>query len=359
MGERWNCDYLIRNDILDPWSTTSFVVRKARNSKLCCENMDEVVSKFVNEVNRGWLEEDFGIPTALPLHPYNEVKLSLEGSLDRWCFVCSMSFSFWTDYVPGNVPYRVKDPFGRFWVAGSALMVRFNDLIRCGIALSAQSLKEMPFSVFAFLFADLRMATPPMMEERWECIKEVASILDKKFDGKFYNCVLKANGDPMVLLSLVLENFPCYRDVAEYSGHKISFLMKAQMLIVGTSRILREFCDCAALGSCEVFSLSTTYRDIQIMRFYGFLKSSENVESRLTNEELFRFGEPDEVEMRAVANRCLQVLTLRANEMLKITGKGVKITFVDMDYLIHRDRLENSALQFWKSSFPRVRCLFY
>ncbi|KFD70066.1 hypothetical protein M514_02220 [Trichuris suis] len=491
----WDCDYLTKNDILDPENTISFVASACEHSKLCIEKFDKIAHKFADKVKEGWLCEDSGKPFGLPLHVFNDVDLPLQKSLNRWFFVCSMSFSFWSPYLPGTPKYLIKDPDGRLWKGGKALMVRFNDLLqegrdaieddrragrpatatcegtlplvrnlvegdrritirriarmagislhsafgilhetlglrklsaqwdpkalreeqlvrrvnlsrellmkieanetgffdrivtgdanitpRCGIPLDGWALKDMPFSVFNFLFANAYRAVPPMMVERWESIKEVCTVLDEKFEGQFYNCVLQSESNPLKLLSLMLENFPCYRDHAEYGGRKISFLMKAQMLIVGVSRILHEFNDVAAFDIYPSFSIATTNRVIQMMRFYGLLEPSPSVETKMQRGmekqyanlfvqrkhelfilgELFKFGEPEEVEMRALASRCVELLTLRVNEKLKSDGSDASVTYMDVDYIIDRDRCENvSTKRFGQIYFPKVRCIFY
>uniref|UniRef100_F7FRF2 Queuosine 5'-phosphate N-glycosylase/hydrolase n=3 Tax=Monodelphis domestica TaxID=13616 RepID=F7FRF2_MONDO len=56
----------------------------------------------------------------------------------------------------------------------------------------------------------------PLIEERHKILNETGKILLEKFGGSFLNCVRKCDRSAQKLLSLIVENFPSYRDVAKY-----------------------------------------------------------------------------------------------------------------------------------------------
>ncbi|KHJ48243.1 hypothetical protein D918_01511 [Trichuris suis] len=295
MHAEWNCDYLTKNGILDPWASINYVTEKAESVKLRKEKLEQVADKISVKIINGCLETAFMRPSGL--HVYNDVKLPLKDAVDRWCFICAMSFSFWSDFVPGEMKYMIKSPDGLLWKGTRALMARFNQLIKCGIPLNATAFETMPRSVFDFFMRVRRNALPPMMAERYEVVSEVAKILTEKFDGSFYNCVEKANNDPMQLMSLVLENFPCFRDVAIYKGQK---------------------------------------------------------------GELFTYGEPAEVEMRALACKCVELTTEIVNDKLEKAEEATRVDCLDIDSFMDMDRIWTVAkIQRGQILFPRTRNIFY
>uniref|UniRef100_A0A5S6QLV7 Queuosine 5'-phosphate N-glycosylase/hydrolase n=1 Tax=Trichuris muris TaxID=70415 RepID=A0A5S6QLV7_TRIMR len=355
MQTPWNCDYLTENNILDPWASIAYISKNAQYVQLCDERLEETAETIFKKIASGDFEEAFIRPAGL--HVYNEVKLSLRNSLDRWCFACTMSFSFWSDYEKGMPRYIVKDRENRFWKGGRAIMVRLNHLIECGIAVSADAFEIMPFSVFNFFLMDRRAALPPMMEERYKAVIEVATVLNKKFHGSFYNCVTKANNDPMKLMSLVLENFPSFRDIVDYNGKKVSFLMKAQLLVLGVSVLLEESKGVPVMD-CSNFILSTTNRDVQMAIYYGGLVLSSGVENRVKDKDIFEYGEPAEVEMRAMTSKCMQLLADKINSKLESSEKALRIDYLDIDSIVDMDRVWNIAkLQRGQIIYPRTRCL--
>ncbi|CDW57570.1 DUF2419 domain containing protein [Trichuris trichiura] len=253
MHAEWNCDYLTRNNILDPWASVNYIAENAEDVKLHKEKLEEAAKKITVKIINGALKTAFVRPSGL--HVFNDVTLPLKDAVDRWCFICAMSFSFWVDFMPGEPKYMIKSPDGLLWKGTRAVMVRFNQLI-------------------------------------------------KKFDGSFYNCVKKVNNDPMQLMSLVLENFPCFRDIAIYKGQKVSFLLKAQLLVLGVGVLLDE---------------------------HGI------------PGELFTYGEPSEVEMRAVACKCMQLITEIVNVELEKAAETIRVDCLDIDSFVDMDRIWSVA----------------
>ncbi|KFD54179.1 hypothetical protein M514_04956 [Trichuris suis] len=333
MHAEWNCDYLTKNGILDPWASINYVTEKAESVKLRKEKLEQVADKISVKIINGCLETAFMRPSGL--HVYNDVKLPLKDAVDRWCFICAMSFSFWSDFVPGEMKYMIKSPDGLLWKGTRALMARFNQLIKCGIPLNATAFETMPRSVFDFFMRVRRNALPPMMAERYEVVSEVAKILTEKFDGSFYNCVEKANNDPMQLMSLVLENFPCFRDVAIYKGQKVSFLLKAQLLILGVSVLLEEYSGSAALDCSNYFILSTNHRNGNC--------------SRMANQPKLRCG-----HLRA------SLTTEIVNDKLEKAEEATRVDCLDIDSFMDMDRIWTVAkIQRGQILFPRTRNIFY
>lgn len=71
----------------------------------------------------------------------------------------------------------------------------------------------------------------PLLEERVKCLNEVGEVLLEKYDGKFENCLLEADHSAKRLLRIVTDEFPCFRDEAEWDGVGVSFYKRAQILI--------------------------------------------------------------------------------------------------------------------------------
>lgn len=63
-------------------------------------------------------------------------------------------------------------------------------------------------------------------------ISEVSKVLDEKFGGTFVTCLKEADKSAQKLLSIVLDNFSCFRDVAQFKGKKVSLLKRAQVCSV-------------------------------------------------------------------------------------------------------------------------------
>ena len=104
---------------------------------------------------------------------------------------------------------------------------------------------------------------------------EVAKVLDEKFGGTFVNCLKQAEGSAQKLLTLVLDNFPCFRDVATFNGKKVSLLKRAQ---VGT-RVLRwpEIFGVSSFAKIELTGITTGKNLMKINRGFERPKLSRNL----------------------------------------------------------------------------------
>lgn len=71
----------------------------------------------------------------------------------------------------------------------------------------------------------------PLLEERVKCLHEVGTVLLEKYDGKFESCLLEADHSARRLLRIITDEFPCYRDEAEWNGIGVSLYKRAQILI--------------------------------------------------------------------------------------------------------------------------------
>ena len=62
-------------------------------------------------------------------------------------------------------------------------------------------------------------------------VSEVAEVLISKFNGSFVNCVKASDKSAQKLLQIITDNFPPFRDVADFAGKKVSILKRAQILV--------------------------------------------------------------------------------------------------------------------------------
>lgn len=59
----------------------------------------------------------------------------------------------------------------------------------------------------------------------------LTSDLPQKYECSFAECIAEANGSAAALVNLLAEDFPCFRDEAEFDGKKVRFYKRAQILV--------------------------------------------------------------------------------------------------------------------------------
>lgn len=71
----------------------------------------------------------------------------------------------------------------------------------------------------------------PLIDERLRCLQEVGEVLLDKYDGNFESVVKNCGNSAENLLKTIVQDFPCFRDEAEYNGQRVSIYKRAQILV--------------------------------------------------------------------------------------------------------------------------------
>lgn len=164
-------------------------------------------------------------------HPKPSDKNAIE-----WVFVIdTLNFCFWT---PGNsTKWQVCGETGYF-----ALCAAINRAQRNGIDITNAKYysKITADELSEILRGDDNETKVPMLVERVKCLNEVGKKLIEKYDGKFESCLLEADHSARRLLRIITDEFPCFRDEAEWNGIGVSFYKRAQILIGDLVSALRN-----------------------------------------------------------------------------------------------------------------------
>jgi GTP1/Obg family GTP-binding protein len=72
----------------------------------------------------------------------------------------------------------------------------------------------------ADIFKSDTKESAPMLSERIRVMREAGQVLCEKFDGSFINCINQADHSASKLLDIIIEKFPCFKDVHDFHGRK-------------------------------------------------------------------------------------------------------------------------------------------
>ncbi|VDP09283.1 unnamed protein product [Soboliphyme baturini] len=212
----------------------------------------------------------------------------------RCFFISTINFSFWTSSEHKfEVLYDGKKYTG--FLSCCALVKKSLDM---GIPLTdPRYILDIDFDRFRACFTNDEGDVIPMVDERWQNLRQVSSILCEKFNGTFYECLQQSDNSAQNLLKLVVENFPCYRDWATYedtAGTRypavvykyisllVAFLKRAQILIGDIYNLLKGEPP-AAFGDIDTLTTFADYRVPQVLVYFGALQYSDELQ-RLLNE---------------------------------------------------------------------------
>jgi hypothetical protein len=124
--------------------------------------------------------------------------------------------------------------------------------------------------------------------------------LIEKYDSKFENCLRAANNSAKKLLQLIIQDFPCFRDEAEFHGKRVSLYKRAQIL-VGDCYALFRGEDLGYFTDIDEITMFPDYRVPQVLIHFGALKYSDELMKDLKEEKILKNGEEKEVEIRGAS----------------------------------------------------------
>lgn len=141
----------------------------------------------------------------------------------------------------------------------------------------------------------------PLLEDRVKCLHEVGSKLIDKYDGKFENVVREASGSAKSLLKIIVDEFSCFRDEADYCGKRVAIYKRAQILIGDVYACYRG----EGIGKFDdiddEITMFADYRVPQVLVHFGSLKYSDELMQELKDDKILLNGEEKEVEIRGAS----------------------------------------------------------
>lgn len=175
----------------------------------------------------------------------------------------------------------------------------------------------------------------PLLKERVECLHQVGNKLLEKYDGNFENVVRAAEGSAKKLLQIIVEDFPCFRDEADFNGQRVSIYKRAQILIGDVYACYQG----EGLGSFsdlnDTITMFADYRVPQVLVHFGALVYKDELMDDLKNDKLLRNGEPKEVEIRGASIFIVEAAKQKVLEVLKSNHPEIPTKHVNSILIDH------------------------
>lgn len=274
---------------MNPRESAEHIIKNAKYLKVLPDGIEKLAKEVIEGVKAGKIDvRNF---SQHELHPSPTDKNAIE-----WIFVVdTLNFCFWTprDYTK----YKVNGYTGYF-----ALCAAVNRALNEGIDITdAAFYAKIDIALLRYIFRSDDGATQvPLLEERLKCLHEVGMRLLDKWNGKFENVLREAQQSAEILLRLIVQEFPCFKDEAEYCGERVSLYKRAQILIGDLyacfgGKELGEFHD------LHVVTMFADYRVPQVLVHFGCLEYSDDLLEELKKDVIMKNGDPREVEIRGAS----------------------------------------------------------
>lgn len=269
---------VIMNKILE---TTKYVVENSEFVKINHRRLEEFAYSFEHGNAKHWLSAA----------PFDFSHFNNDDKLHFVIIFNSLSFSYWGE-PNWIVKYKDKEfngAWGMILALGRALEEGYN-------ILDFDYCSKISFEEFSHI---LRGSSEiPLLEERWQILREIGLNMVARFRGKASEMIFGAHADAQKLLEIIVQNFPSFLDVSEYNGYPVYFYKRAQLLIADIYQIFNGD-GFGKLEHCDQITACADYKLPQIISKLGIFEYSEKLAEKINNKIEILHNSPEEIEIRA------------------------------------------------------------
>jgi hypothetical protein len=254
----------------------------------------------------------------------------------------SLNFCFWGN-PRWEIAYEGEKLSG--YVAMAAALKR---------AVSENSALLDPKYLASMTFSDLAQILHgsgelQLMPERLEIVREIGSVLLKKYKGQAYSLVEAAQGSALKLVNLVTRDFRSFRDETLYKNHKVFFYKRAQIFVADLYAAFSG----QKWGTFHDLDQLTAFADYklpQVLRHLDILQYSAILAKKIDHQEELKPSSLEEIEIRAH--------TLWAVELIRRELESIdyRLRAYEIDWLLwHLGQDDN----YREKPYHRTRTIYY
>lgn len=252
-----------------------YVANNSQAVKINKIKLNEFTERIKEVETRHWLSYS----------PYNLLNLPIETIVNFLLIYESINFSFW-----GEPKWTVDTEEGK--EDGSmALLYVLLEYVKENNTTDFSDISKKEFR--EILKGNIEI---PLLEERYNIIKNVSKTVNEKMNGNFYKFIKNVTIDTE-LFNIIIKNFPNFIDERTYKKKQIYFYKLAQLL---TSDILhmRELKEKIKVDYSHLIGCAD-YKIPQVMRGLGILEYNKELSNMIDKKMQINENSKYEVEIRA------------------------------------------------------------
>lgn len=336
--------------MLSPSQSGSFIASRAKDVRIVEEGVKKCTEDIVRQITEGQLDmTKMFIKT--DVHPQQ----SDDRGIDWVFFADTLNFCFWQ---PEESPQYLVTYKGTTHTGYLAMCAAINRALDQNVDLTSPKyfshIDEARLG--ALLMGDDNVPIP-LLAERVECLHQVGRVLNQKFSGRFSNVLAQCDNSASRLLQIVLDNFPCFNDSAEYEGTRVTFHKRAQILVADIW-CLYEGTGVASFQDIDQLTMFADYRVPQSLQHYGALQYSDLLLQHLREDKLLTSGHYWEQEIRGCSIEAVERVTRGVKAELEKRDSKARVNSILVDQYLWGYRRQHADIM---KSFPyhKVRGIFY
>lgn len=237
-------------------------------------------------------------------------------------FTTLAAVNFGSGYFPH---LRKQEGMSGYYTIATALAERF----RSQGPFTATELADMSERDCAELFQQDRSdpAIAELMTLFARAWNDLGEDLITRFGGSFSDCIAAANHGAALLVGILAEQQPLFRDASHYHGIEIPFYKRSQLLASDLSLALNDH----GLGQFDDLDQLTIFADNlvpHVLRLEGILAYTPALVADIEAERMIPPGSDEEIEIRACCIHAVELMIEAAS------AAGVNWTARDVDQVL-------------------------
>lgn len=282
--------------------STFYVVRNAKHVRL----NKEAIGEFAKNLAKN----DFKIPSwPKEMHFISE---DSRKQLDYLIVLDALNFCFWSKDECWSFSYK-GGRYNGYFALSLSLKKFFEEKPE---KAEMSYLSRLSYGEFCEMLGGGRSLL--FLRERWKILRSIAQVLTEQYGGDSRKFIAGAEKRLSNLIPKIAEELPSFGDTAVYSGKKIYLWKRTQILPIDIYGAFHGEGP-GKFGDLAYVTAFADYKLPQILRHFGILEYSEDLEEKIKNKKLIPAGSKPEIEIRAATIWAVEHLT----EELRRLGKKV------------------------------------
>lgn len=329
---------------LQPREAAKFIAESSSDIKISDKGIEKLGKVLIEDINSGALSvENFSQKN---VHPSKHDRKALD-----WLFVVdTLNFCFWSNEQDDG--WTVDGHTGYF-----ALCAAINRALKEKVdILNPKFYATITEEQLEKVLRSDNTVKVPLFKERVKCLHEVGAALLENFEGSFKNVISEADGSAVKLLSLIVDNFKCFRDEATYKDKRVAIYKRAQILIGDIWSCYRNE-GVGKFNDIDCITMFADYRIPQTLIYFGVLEYTEEVTKKLLDNQVLSNGDELEVEIRGVSIHAVELLLEYVKDKVD-DDKEVNAILID-HFLWDFRRKHAKEIVEKKIPFHKTFCIYY
>ncbi|KAK3392311.1 hypothetical protein B0T20DRAFT_420773 [Sordaria brevicollis] len=270
-----------------------------------------------------------------------------------------LNFSFWSE-LPEEERFQIEYR-GKKWTGYWSLVAGLQRGLEEGIPITDPLFWVDPTFTPDVLRTVFRSATSeeiPLLQERFDCLRQAGQILCDNYDGSVLSLIDAAQGSAAALVNLLASDFPCFADIHPHPARRqpIRILKRAQIFVADLWACF-EGQSYGSFSDIDKITMFADYRVPQMLWQLNCLLYGPTLEAAVREKRMIEHGSEWELQLRACSIWCVELIK---REIIREhpEAKG-KVNAVLIDFFLYDAVKELEAEHKERIPHHRTRSIWY